>query len=103
MKCEHPIDELTVQVWLLCEHPNFKYCTLFVRRTELRINGQTDGRTDGRMIQTLDDPGRPFKVGGIKIQPFTYPQLTFHEFESTISTSSAVIYKLGLEMLFEET
>ena len=27
-KCEEPIDELTVQVWLLYHHPNFKYCTL---------------------------------------------------------------------------
>ena len=28
VKCEEPIDELTVQVWLLYHHPNFKYCTL---------------------------------------------------------------------------
>ena len=28
VKCEEPIDELTVQVWLLYNHPNFKYCTL---------------------------------------------------------------------------
>ena len=25
VKCEEPIDELTVQVWLLYDHPNFKY------------------------------------------------------------------------------
>ena len=24
VKCEEPIDELTVQVWLLYHHPNFK-------------------------------------------------------------------------------
>ena len=56
VKCEEPIDELTVQVWLLYDHPNFKYCTLFVsgtelqtdRRTDRQTNGQTDGRTDGR-------------------------------------------------------
>ena len=48
VKCEKPIDELTVQVWLLYHHPNFEYCTLFVRGTELRTNGQTDGWTDGR-------------------------------------------------------
>ena len=59
VKCEEPIDELTVQVWLLYDHPNFKYCTLFVSGTELRINGQTDGQT----IQTLDAPGGPFRPG----------------------------------------
>ena len=45
-KCEEPIDELTVHVWLLYHHPNFKYCTLFVSGTELQTNGQTDGRSD---------------------------------------------------------
>ena len=28
VKCEEPINELTVQVWLLYHHPNFKYCSL---------------------------------------------------------------------------
>ena len=28
VKCEEPIDELRVQVWLLYHHPNFKYCSL---------------------------------------------------------------------------
>ena len=28
VKCEEPIDELTVQVWLLYHHQNLKYCTL---------------------------------------------------------------------------
>ena len=53
LKCEQPLNELTVQVWLLYDHPNFKYCTLFVSGTELRSNGQTNGR----MIQTLDALG----------------------------------------------
>ena len=26
VKCEEPIDALTVQVWLLYHHPNIKYC-----------------------------------------------------------------------------
>ena len=47
-KCEEPIGELTVQVWLLYHHPNFKYCTLFVSGTELQTNRQTNGQTDGR-------------------------------------------------------
>ena len=48
VKCKEPIDELTVQVWLLYHHPNFKYCTLFVNGTELR--------TDRRTIRLLDAP-----------------------------------------------
>ena len=60
VECEEPIDELTVQVWLLFDHPNFKYCTLFVSGTELRTDGQTDrqtnGRIDRRTIQLLDAP-----------------------------------------------
>ena len=56
VKCGDSIDELTVQVWLLYHHPNFKYCTLFVSGTELRRNGQTNGRTDRRTIRLLDAP-----------------------------------------------
>ena len=52
VKCEEPIDELTVQVWLLYYHPNFKYGTLFVSGTELRTDGQTNRQTDGQ----TDDP-----------------------------------------------
>ena len=68
VKCEQPLDELTVQVWLLYDHPNFKYCTLFISGTELRTDGQTDRRTDGR----TDDPNtrcprRTFQAGGITI------------------------------------
>ena len=67
VKCEEPIDELTVQVWLLYDHQNFKYCTSFVSGTELRTDGQTDRQTDGR----TDDPNtrcprRTFQAGGIK-------------------------------------
>ena len=46
VKCEQRLDELTVQVCLLYDHPNFKYCTLFISGTELQTDGQTDGRTD---------------------------------------------------------
>ena len=58
VKCEGPIDELTVQVWLLYHHPNFKYCTLCISGTELwtdrQMDGWTDRQTDGRTIQLLD-------------------------------------------------
>ena len=63
VKCEEPIDELTVQVCLLFYHPNFKYCTLFLSGTELRTDGQTNKRTDRRTIQLLDVPGGPFRPG----------------------------------------
>ena len=59
VKCEEPIDEPTVQVWLLYHQPNFKYCTLFVSGTELRTDRQTDRRT----IPLLDAPGEPFRPG----------------------------------------
>ena len=48
VKCEEPIDELIVQIWLLYHHPNFKYCTLFVSRMELRTDKWTDKWTDKR-------------------------------------------------------
>ena len=56
VKCEQSLDELTVQVWLLDHHPNFKYCTLFVSGTEL----WTDKPTDGQTIRLLDAPDGPF-------------------------------------------
>ena len=43
VKCEQPLDELTIQVWLQYDHPN-------LNGTEL----QTDKWTDGRMVQILD-------------------------------------------------
>ena len=32
LKCEEPIDEPTVQVWLLYHHPNFKYSIICLFR-----------------------------------------------------------------------
>ena len=69
VRCEQPLDELTVQVWLLYDHPNFKYCTLYISGTELRTDKQTNGQMDGQ----TDDPNtrcprRTFQAGGIKIQ-----------------------------------
>ena len=67
VKCEKPLEKLTVQVWLLYDHPNFKYCTLCISGTELWKDGQTDKRTDGR----TDDPNTrcprwTFQAGDIK-------------------------------------
>ena len=75
VKCEKQLDELTVQDWLLYDHPHFKYCTLFISGTELRMDGRTDrqmdGRTDGQTDGRTDDqntrcPRRTFQAGGIK-------------------------------------
>ena len=67
VKCEEPIDELAVQVWLLYHNPNFNYCTLYVSGTEL----WTDKRTDRQTNRQTDDlitrcPRRTFQAGGIK-------------------------------------
>ena len=48
VKCKQPVGELTVQVWLLFHHPNFKYCSLSVGRMELLTDGQMDKQTDER-------------------------------------------------------
>ena len=73
VKCEEPIDELTVQVWLLYHHPNLKYtCTskhvgekcgkLWLKDIALcKRDGIMDKRTDRRTIQTLDAPDGPFR------------------------------------------
>ena len=63
VKCEEPLNELTVQVWLLYLHPNFYYWTFWAPLNY----GQTDRRTD---IQTNDPitrcPRWTFQTGGIK-------------------------------------
>ena len=61
VKCEQPLDELTVQLWLLYHNPNFKYCT-WVERNYVLKNGQTDIRT----IHTRYPPWT-FQPGGIKL------------------------------------
>ena len=63
VQCEEPIDELTVQVWLLYDHPNLQYCTLFVSGTDGQTDKRTDGQADGRTIRLLDAPGGPFRPG----------------------------------------
>ena len=70
VKREEPIDELTVQVWLLYHQPNFKYCTLLVSETELRTDGQTNGQTDDPITRC---PRRTFQAGGIKTAALLYP------------------------------
>ena len=76
-KCEEPIDELTVQVWLLYHHPNFKYCTLFVSGTELRTDRRTDKQTNKQMEgrSNYRCPRWTFQAGGIKILGAIYLHL----------------------------
>ena len=56
---EEPIDELTVQVWLLYHHLNFK-CSLFVSGTELRTDRRTNRQTDDPITKC---PRRTFQAG----------------------------------------
>ena len=63
VKCEKPIDDITLQVCLVYDHPNFKYGTLYVSRTTLQTNRQTDKQKDGWMIWLLDSTDRPFRPG----------------------------------------
>ena len=52
VKCEEPLDELTVQVWLLHLH---HILTLII---ELCLYvGRNYGQTDGQTIRLLDAPG----------------------------------------------
>ena len=88
VKCEQPLDELTVQVWLLYDHPNCIYCTLFISGTELRTDGQTDGRTDGQTIQTLDAPGGPFRPGHKNVFRVKYRQVKISTLLLTFSPFS---------------
>ena len=64
VKCEEPVDELTVQVWLLYHYPNFKYCTLFIYcKRDGITDRQTDGQTNRRTIQLLVAPDGPLRPG----------------------------------------
>ena len=63
VKCEQPIDELTVHVWLLYDHPNLKYCTLYVSGKELRMTGRINRQRDDPITRCL---WRTFQAGGIK-------------------------------------
>ena len=51
---------LQFKFWLQYHYPNFKYCTLYVSRTNY---GQTDGQIGGRTIQLLDATRGPFRLG----------------------------------------
>ena len=53
MRCEQPLDELTVQVCLLYHHPNLKYCSLYESGTKLQTDRQT--------FCLLDVLGKPFR------------------------------------------
>ena len=58
VKCEQPLDELTVQVWLLYNHQNL-ILHFFISGTELRTDGQKDD-------PNTRCPRRTFQAGGIK-------------------------------------
>ena len=58
VKCEEPLDELTVQVWLLHLHP---ILTLIIELCLYvgRNYGQTDRRTNNQITRCPRQPFRP--------------------------------------------
>ena len=84
MKCEQSLDELTVQVWLLYDYPNLKYCTLNVSRMELRTDRQTDRQTDDPNTRC---PWRTFQAGGIKINVI-FHVIFFYNFYFNVNIST---------------
>ena len=68
VKCEEPIDEVIVQVWLLYHNPNFNIALC-------KWDGITDRQTHKRTDRQTDDPitrcpRQTFQAGGIKTRPF---------------------------------
>ena len=61
VRCEQPLDEITVQVWLLYHYPNIKYCTSYAHMC--KWDGLTNGPMDDPII---GNPGWPYQHGGIK-------------------------------------
>ena len=76
-RCEQPLDELTVQVWLLNHHPKFNYCTFYWSGTELRT--KTDWRTDDPITRCPSDlSGRGHK-NALTLGKWPAEQLTHHQ------------------------
>ena len=102
VKCEEPINELTVQVWLLYHHPNFKYCTLFLSGTELR----TDKRTDRRTIRLLDAPSDLSGQGHenkILVEFQALYDIISHTIEINLALREHIFQKIGRERVKART
>ena len=93
VKCEQPLDELTVQVWLLYDHPNFKYCTLFKSRTELWTDEWIDKRTDDPSTRC---PWRIFQARGIKNFNATLPNLSEYDSPSALTFDLLTWISIGI-------
>ena len=90
------MDELTVPVWWLYHQPNLKYSILFVGGTELRTDGQTYQRTDGRS-DYKNAPGGPVRPGAcIKI---CMNLLKLHDNELNIFVSSMTTHQIWMRNL----
>ena len=74
VKCEEPIGELTVQVWLLYDHLSFKYCTFMQAGCNYgQTYKQTGGRFDNKMLPA-DLSGQGHK--NILLEPLLWNILT---------------------------
>ena len=66
LKCEQPLNELTVKVWLLYHYPNFKYCTSYVSKTELQTIWLLDAQAGGMKIAPPPPPAANLSGWGHK-------------------------------------
>ena len=93
VKCKQPLDELTVQILLLYNHPNFKYCTLIISGTEVWTDRRRDKRTEDPNSRC---PRRAFQAGGIKLLPTAGLEVTTLNHKScaiAIRSSNLIHYR----------
>ena len=95
VKCEEPLNELKVQVWLQYLHQNCNYLTLFVSGTELRTDKQTNGRTDDPITRC---PRRTFQAGGIK--KLKHSNLQFHECPHLYEMRHQILFFFSSQFFF---
>ena len=87
--CEQLLDEDTVKLWLLHDHPNFKY------RLYMQLDGITDKQTDGRSnyympLTNLSSRGQnffyPWSLNQIQMKVKYYIPTYFHSTLGTVCT-----------------
>ena len=57
LKCEQPLDEITVQYWSLHRRLNFQYCTIFINWTELVLRADKWTDADSRCFRRTSRTG----------------------------------------------
>ena len=100
VKCEEPLDELTVPFWLplLYLHPNFNYLNLFVSGTELRTDGRTDRRTNGRTDRRSDYWVPPADLSGLGHKKMAAEHI-FYSISNEMKDLSALSLKILVKLM----